>query len=89
MTFKSGASIATAVAFMLSAATMTGCGEETDDTEVASVKCEGINECAGMGECAGPNGENDCQGNNECAGMGWVTVDSEQECEDEGGTVIS
>jgi hypothetical protein len=42
-----------------------------------------------MSECAGPEGSNDCQGMNECAGMGWVTVESEEECTEEGGTIIA
>lgn len=93
MISRQGATVASAVALMLSAA---GCTNDTSEGEgddidqsAAALKCQGINECAGTSECASPDGSNDCQGLNECKGMGWVSVDSEGECTSEGGTIIS
>lgn len=57
-------------------------------TQKQEVKCQGINECKGTSECAGPDGANDCQGMNTCEGMGWISVETEKECTDKGGTVI-
>lgn len=87
-----GGLIAAAVAGLL--LTAPACGSDDDDgaettgTQTGEVKCEGINECAGQSECASADG-NSCHGTNECAGQGWVTVDSEEECEEAGGTVLS
>jgi hypothetical protein len=69
----------------------TACGgdDKTDTgSQQQSVRCQGINECAGHGECSSPGGANACQGQNACKGQGWITVDSEQECTDQGGTVL-
>ncbi len=88
MNIKQGVMVASAVALLLGTV---GCADEESDelgSQSSAVKCQGINECAGTAECAGPDGSNDCQGMNECAGQGWVTVDSEEACTDEGGTVI-
>ena len=85
---KQGALVASAVALLLGSAACAG-DEEDTGADQAAVKCQGINECAGTSECAGPDGANDCQGMNECAGQGWVSVDSEAECTDQGGNVIS
>lgn len=89
MGIKRSATVASAVALMLGAS---ACGTETSNDvgqTAQGLKCQGINECAGTSECAGPDGANDCQGMNECAGMGWVSVESEDECTDVGGTIIS
>lgn len=84
-------------AFLIAAAVgtlfaTTGCGSDDNNDGTAStteaVRCQGINECKGLSECAGPKGENSCQGHNECKGMGWVTVDTEQACVDQGGMVL-
>jgi hypothetical protein len=91
MEMRKGAVIATAVAGMLLGA---GCEDDDKDKDKStgqaegSLKCEGGNECAGHSECAA-GGKNECQGMNECKGMGWVTVESEQECEKLGGTVAA
>ncbi|MDH5673734.1 MAG: hypothetical protein OEZ06_16380 [Myxococcales bacterium] len=87
MNEKRGALVASAVALLLGAA---GCTNDTTEVETSeqALKCQGINECAGTSECAGPDGANDCQGMNECKGMGWVSVDSEVECTDQGGAII-
>jgi len=70
-------------------ATAPGCAGEDDTSRTSQgVKCQGINECKGTSECAGPDGSNDCQGMNTCEGMGWVTVETAQECTDQGGTVL-
>ena len=86
-----GGLIAAAVAGLL--LNVAACGSEDDDGEntgsqTGEVKCEGINECAGTSECAGADGSG-CHGQNECQGQGWITVDSEAECEEAGGTVLS
>lgn len=90
MKTRHSATVASAVAIMLGAA---GCGSGDSTKDVGDttqgLKCQGINECKGMSECAGPEGSNDCQGMNECAGMGWVSVESEEDCTDVGGTIIS
>lgn len=80
-------SSAFALASLLLAGATAGCADETSDTQQA-VKCQGINKCEGMSECAGPDGANDCQGMNKCEGMGWVSVGTEKECTDQGGTVL-
>jgi len=88
---KQGAKVASAVALLLGAVACGGDdggdGEATG-SDMASVKCQGINDCMGTSECAGPDGSNDCQGMNDCKGQGWVSVDSEQACMDAGGEVI-
>lgn len=81
----------TAMAFAVAALFgATGCDETNAENEDANatIRCQGINTCVGTSECAGPDGENDCQGQNECAGQGWVSVDSEEDCTSEGGTVL-
>ncbi|MFN0249683.1 MAG: hypothetical protein ACKV2T_22570 [Kofleriaceae bacterium] len=65
-----------------------GCADDNTSEDQQAVKCEGINECKGTSECAGPDGANDCQGMNTCEGMGWISVETEKECTDKGGTVI-
>ena len=57
------------------------------EAEGGEVKCAGINSCGGKGECAAADGSHDCGGKNSCKGKGWVHVDSEQVCTDQGGVV--
>jgi uncharacterized membrane protein len=88
MDCSKGALIATAIAALFAAS---GCGASDDESAGQTsegVKCQGINECKGTSECASKDG-NTCQGMNECKGQGWVTVDSEQSCTDQGGTVLA
>lgn len=88
MDMKRGTTVASAVALMLAAGCTNDTGDDNEvDTNTQSLKCQGINDCKGMSECAGA--ESDCMGMNECAGMGWITVDSEEECTDGGGTLIT
>ncbi len=56
--------------------------------ENEEVKCVGINSCSGKGECAAADGSHDCGGKTSCKGKGWVSVDSDKECTDQGGTVV-
>ena len=91
MNTKQKTVVASAVALLLGTV---GCAAETaDEGDVGmssqGLKCQGLNECKGMSECAGADGANECQGMNECKGMGWVSVESEAECTDQGGTIIS
>jgi hypothetical protein len=85
MDIRKGAAIAAVVGGLLA-----GCAAEMDEVgkTVEGLKCEGGNECKGMSECAG-KGMNACQGMNECTGMGWVSVETEAECEQLGGTLAS
>jgi uncharacterized membrane protein len=84
---STGVSLASSVAALL----LAGCGMDSKDDDTSSqeaqLTCVGGNECAGMSECAGGPGDNSCAGMNECMGMGWVYVESEQECEDKGGSI--
>jgi hypothetical protein len=60
----------------------------TAEKEEGEVKCAGINSCKGTGACAAADGSHDCAGHNECKGKGWIYVESEEECEEQGGTVV-
>lgn len=93
MRLAKGALVASAVAAMMAA----GCADEDEKSPeptgsaAQSVKCQGINECAGKGECAGKNADgtsHDCQGKGSCKGQSWITVPSEKECTDKGGTIL-
>jgi hypothetical protein len=67
-------------------------GSTTPPKVAQGVKCEGINECKGQGECGGKNAdgtEHACKGLGACKGQGWITVPSEQECTDKGGSIIT
>ena len=55
--------------------------------EEGKVKCSGINGCSGKGECAAADGSHECGGHNSCKGKGWVSVDTDEECTEKGGTV--
>jgi hypothetical protein len=77
-----------ALATLLLAGAASGCADESTSEGQQAVKCQGINECKGTSECAGPDGVNDCQGMNTCEGMGWVSVETEKDCTDQGGTVL-
>ena len=54
----------------------------------SKVKCAGINACKGTGSCGAADGSHACAGKNECKGKGWILVDSAEECEEKGGTVV-
>lgn len=76
---------ASAVSGLLLAACGTEIGLEDEAATEQPVKCAGINTCAGTSECAGGPGDSSCQGMNTCAGEGWITSDSEEKCEEDGG----
>lgn len=57
--------------------------------EGGKVKCSGVNGCASKGECAAADGSHECGGKNSCKGKGWLTMGSEKECTDKGGTVAT
>jgi uncharacterized membrane protein len=83
---KTGATIASAVAFLLAASPA-----RADDAKPAkaakTVKCVGTNSCSGKGECGGAG--NDCSGKNSCKGKGWTTMKSEKACKKAGGKVLA
>ncbi len=79
---------------------VTGCSSSSSDdtakptttgstTQAAAVKCVGINTCKGTSECQSADGKSACQGQNDCKGQGWVSVPSEKECTDKGGTRLT
>lgn len=80
--------IASAVAAFLAGASCGKAPESNTGSSQQEVKCEGVNECKGTSECASKDG-NSCQGLNECKGQGWVTKESKEACESEGGKVLS
>lgn len=79
--------VAAAVVGMLAGGHQFQAGDEAKK-EGKSVKCSGINACKGHGECSAADGSHMCAGKNECKGKGWVTVKSEKDCTDKGGTVV-
>lgn len=79
-----GLMAAAAAALFLSGGVMAAEKAESAKQE-ASVHCSGINSCKGTSECK--TASNACKGQNSCKGTGWVTVASEKECTDKGGTV--
>lgn len=86
MNTKLGIGIATTALALLN-----GCASDTSGTgnSAEALRCQGINECRGTSECASATDANACQGMNECRGMGWVSVDSVDDCESAGGTIIA
>lgn len=88
---KTNSSAGLVFASSVAALILSGCGSDSKDDDTSSqqaqLTCLGGNECAGMSECAGGPGDSSCAGMNECMGMGWVYVESEDECEDKGGTL--
>ncbi len=86
MTFKNGAMIASTVATMLVG--LTGCGsDDSADKTQQGLKCEGGNSCTGMSECKAA-GKNECTGMNKCAGMGYVTTQTQAECDAKKAAVV-
>ncbi len=53
----------------------------------ADVACSGVNACKGTGACGGTG--HGCAGKNACKGQGWVNVESEAACTEQGGTVVT
>jgi hypothetical protein len=95
MRLSKGALLASAVAAMVLAV---GCSEEesqdSSPTNQSSqtVKCYGVNSCKGTAECAGVGPDSKkhaCQGQNGCKGQGWISIPSEKECTDKGGSIIT
>ena len=81
---KTGAVMAVVVAGLFTAGHVIAADSTTPTT--AKVKCSGSNECKGKGSCH--SAENSCKGQNGCKGKGWMEVDSEKACIDQGGTVV-
>ena len=79
----SGVALATAAATLLLAGVST---TTVTATEVATVKCSGINSCKGSGACA--SATHACAGQNSCKGQGWVKATAE-ECKTKGGTEVT
>lgn len=82
-----GALLATAVAGLFLSGHAMAEEKSSDSAKKAEVHCAGINSCAGKGGCK--SADNSCQGKNGCKGKGWVSVGSEKECTDKGGTVVA
>jgi len=84
-----GAMIASAVAGLFASACATPSAAVSDGkmekTAAAMVHCGGVNGCKGQAECAGP--DNSCKGQNSCKGKGWMSMATEKECTDKGGTL--
>jgi len=80
-----GILIASSALALLASGVLTGACSEAQGSEV---QCHGINSCKGQGECSALDGSHDCGGMNSCKGKGWLYTDSEQECREQGGTVI-
>lgn len=83
-----GALVASAVAGMLGcgSSSQTGSTTPSGTSAAAGIHCQGINECRGRGECTG-NGH-PCGRHTPCRGQGWITVQSAEECQTRGGTVL-
>lgn len=52
-----------------------------------TIKCSGVNSCKGHSECATANSS--CKGQNSCKGHGWVFTETEAQCADKGGKVVT
>lgn len=50
------------------------------------VACAGINACKGQGACGGKG--HGCAGMNACKGEGWIMVENEAACTEQGGEVV-
>jgi len=68
-----GVALATAAAFLFSAAPLT-----THAADDAKVKCEGVNACKGQSACK--TATSACQGQNSCKGKGYVML-SKADCD--------
>jgi hypothetical protein len=53
----------------------------------AGIKCIGGNSCKGASACK--TASNACAGQNECKGQGFVMAESEDTCEELGGTAAT
>ena len=74
-----------AVATLLLAAACSDSGTTETGSSESAVKCHGINECKGQSECETADAKSACTGLNDCTGQGWITVDSLELCEEQGG----
>ncbi|MBI5256695.1 MAG: hypothetical protein HY855_09360 [Burkholderiales bacterium] len=83
MNFKSGMSIATAAAALLSTGLL---ATPTVQAADGQVMCSGTNSCKGTSECK--TASSACKGQNSCKGQGWVHTKSAKECTDKGGKVV-
>jgi hypothetical protein len=77
-----GIGIATAVATLVFAGSLTATAQDKAKTDV---KCVGVNDCKGKGSCK--SAMNDCKGKNACKGKGFKEVKSADECTKMGGKV--
>lgn len=80
-----GIAIATAVAAMMAAGTLTAAAQ--DKAKASGVKCAGVNDCKGKGACK--SAQNDCKGKNACKGKGFVEMKGAADCTAKGGKVQS
>jgi hypothetical protein len=78
MNFKTGSMIATAAASLMFG--FTGCGNDDVEMTQQGIKCEGGNSCSAMSECKA-TGKNECTAMNKCAGMGYITTQTQAECD--------
>jgi hypothetical protein len=81
-----GITIATAVASMVLAGTVTSMAQDKTKTDV--IKCAGLNDCKGKGACKAA-AMNDCKGKNACKGKGFVETKTTKECTEKGGKVLA
>jgi uncharacterized membrane protein len=78
-----GITIATAVATMVLAGTVTSMAQDKAKTDM--IKCAGTNDCKGKGACK--SAQNDCKGKNGCKGKGFTEMKSAADCTKAGGKV--
>lgn len=83
-----GITLATAVASMVLAGTVTSMAQDKDKAKTDVIKCAGLNDCKGKGACKAA-GMNDCKGKNACKGKGFVETKTTKECDDKGGKVLA
>ncbi len=85
LTTHDGLLLATAAAALFAAGCATDGGSDKEGTELAVVKCQGVNACKGNTQCA--TASNACKGQNSCKGQGWIAL-SKKECKAKGGEVM-
>lgn len=89
MTFKSGAAVASAAAFLaMSALSTAAIAADTQQKSISAsdqVECYGINACKGQSECK--SGDHACKGLNQCKGHGFKTV-AAKECLAQDGKIL-
>jgi len=78
-----GIAIATAVAAMVAAGSLTAMAQ--DKAKTSAVKCAGMNECKGKGACKSV--QNECKGKNACKGKGSAEMKTAADCTAKGGKV--